>query len=105
MPGHRVQQIETFLIRHARDDSNQRSVLRVLNTKLIQQIDLALLLASQVLGGIVGNQPRILFRIPLSVVHTVENPRQVGCTLVKNAFQSATKLHGSDLLAILFTDG
>jgi hypothetical protein len=100
-----VQEIETLLICHARNDTNQWPVLRILNTKLIQQIDLTALFASQVLGGVIRDQPRILFGIPLSVVHAVEDAVQVRCTILKNALQSATKFRGANLLAVLFADG
>src|SRR5205823_4539167 len=88
-----------------RDDADQRAVQIRRQSESIEQRELAGAFSREVSGGVVGGNIRIVLRVPLGVIDTVQNATELIGAGAEQAVESASELGGLDLARVGFTDG
>src|SRR5271165_1675310 len=99
--GDLLDEIKALLSSEARHDAYNRQLGPRGEAKLLEQVLLAFWLAGQVIGRVVRGNHRVRGRIPLGVVHAIQDAHERGPPRPQHPFQSKTIFGSLNLLRIL----
>ena len=87
------QQVEAFLRRKPGNDAqHRRVVVPGFQSEAVQQVAAAVALSLHALRGVMRGNLAVRFRVPLVVIHAVQDALQVRRTLLQYAFEPGAQL-------------